>query len=147
MRILIAVRVSDLARAALAIPLAVWTLPQTLAGLVFVVVRVAQGARLDLCAFGPFAFLVVHAPGPSSSGISLGVVVFASSRSILKHEFSHLVTGLWLSWLYLPVYGVEYLCLGHDRSPHERITCWLSDRLPWRWRCLRAGEERDEVAR
>lgn len=137
-------RPSDLARAALALPLALWTLPQTLSGLVLAAVRAARGARLDLCAFGPFPFLVVHAPGPGCAGISLGVVVFASSTSILKHECSHLVTGLWLSWLYLPVYGLEYLCFGHDRSPHERITCWLSERRPWRWRCARAG--RDEHA-
>ncbi len=122
---------------ALLLPLlVVWTLPQTLAGLVFAVRRRAQGHRLHLYAFGPFLYLVVRAPGPLTAGISLGVVVFSSSPRILKHEFCHLVTGLWLSWLYLPVYGIEYLLVGHDRSPHERLTCWLDRRLPWRWRCL-----------
>lgn len=125
-----------LARLLLLPLLLVWTLPQTLVGLCFAAYRLAQGHRLQIHQFGPFLFLVVPAAGPLSAGISLGLVVFASSPRILKHEFSHLITALWLTWLYLPVYGLEYLIVGHDRSPHERLTCWLERRLPWVHRAI-----------
>jgi len=124
-------------------PLLVWTLPQTLAGLVFAAWRRLQGHRLEAYRFGPFLYLVVPAPGPLSPGISLGLVIFASTPDLLKHEFCHLVTALWLSWLYLPVYGLEYLIIGHDRSPHERLTCRFERTIPWSWHRLhrRRGEE------
>jgi hypothetical protein len=64
------------------------------------------------------------------------VVVFAESPSILKHEFCHLFSGLWLSWAYLPVYGLEYGLLGHARSPHERLTCRLERSIGWGWRLV-----------
>ena len=102
---------------------AAWTLPQTLAGLVFAAVRRAQGHPVGLYRFGPFVYVVVPSEGVASAGISLGVVVFAVRPEILTHELCHLYTGLWLSWAYLPVYGLEYLLLGHERSWHERLTC------------------------
>jgi hypothetical protein len=108
-------------------------LPQTLAGLGVALLRRREGHRPTLCRFGPFLFVVVRTPGPLSAGISLGVVVFAETHEILKHELCHLITGLWLSWIYLPVYGLEYLFVGHRRSPHERITCWLERRVTWGW--------------
>ena len=86
---------------------AVWTLPQTLAGLGFALYRRLQGRRIHAYQLGPFLFLVVRARGPASAGISLGLVVFADRPPILKHEFCHLFTALWLSWLYLPVYAAE----------------------------------------
>ena len=124
--------------ASLLLPLvALWTLPQTLVGLVFFAGwRRPHGHRLHHYRFGPFRYGVVRTEGPGTAGISLGVVVFARSPDILKHEFCHLLTGLWLGWLYLPVYGLEYLLVGHDRSPHERITCWLERRVPWAWRVM-----------
>ena len=62
----------------------------------------------------------------------------AESRSpvILTHEFCHLYTGLWLGWLYLPVYGLEYLIAGHGRSPHERLTMRFEERNRYTWRPL-----------
>jgi hypothetical protein len=123
---------SALAGAVLLTPLLlVWTLPQTLAGLAFAIVRRAQGHPARLYLFGPFLFLVIPAPGPWSAGISLGLVVLACREEILKHECCHLLTGLWLSWLYLPVYGLEYLLVGHDRSPHEQITCRFERSVTW----------------
>ena len=116
--------------------IALWTLPQTLAGLAIAMYRRAEGHPLYLYQFGPFLFLVARTPGPASAGISLGVVVFSEAPSILKHEFCHLFSGLWLSWFYLPVYGLEYLILGHSRSFHERITCFIEEKLPWGWRFL-----------
>jgi hypothetical protein len=113
-----------------------WTLPQTVVGLVFALVRRLQGHRLSLHCFGPFVFLVVPARGPASEAISLGLVIFARSPAILKHEFCHLLTGLWLTWLYLPAYGLEYLLVGHDRSPHERLTCRFEQRMKWGMRRL-----------
>jgi len=101
----------------------VWTLPQTLAGLVLALWHRLRGTPVFLYAFGPSLFFVVPTPPPASCGISLGAVVFADRPEILTHEFCHLYTGLWLGWLYLPVYGLEYLVLGHDRSFHERVTC------------------------
>jgi hypothetical protein len=134
---------SALVPAMLLVPLLLlWTLPQTLAGLAFVLLRRAQGHRTRFYLFGPFLFLVVSARGPMTSGISLGMVVFACTPAILKHEFCHLLTGLWLSWLYLPVYGLEYLIVGHDRSPHERLTCRFERTVPWRWQPVR-GERAD----
>lgn len=115
--------------------LALWTLPQTLAGLLVCLLRVVQGHRPRLYRFGPFLFLVIRARGPLSSGISLGLVVFSQVPEILKHEFCHLFTALWLCWLYLPVYGVEYALFGHDRSPHERLTCRLERTVDWGYRC------------
>lgn len=109
------------------------TLPQTLVGLVVALYRWLQGHRPVLYRFGPFLFIVVRARGPGPRGISLGVVVFSETPDILKHEFCHLFTGLWLSWAYLPVYGLEYLILGHDRSPHERITVKFERDLDWAW--------------
>ena len=128
-------------RAPLPLPIAVlllpvivaWTLPQTLAGVAIALLRLGEGYRPSLCRFGPFLFVVIRARGPLSAGISLGVVVFAQTHEILKHELCHLITGLWLSWSYLAVYGLEYLLAGHDRSPHERVTCWLERRLTWGW--------------
>jgi hypothetical protein len=99
-----------------------WTLPQTLAGVALAIVARARGVRGAWYRFGPFLFWVVPTAPPASRGISLGVVVLAEEPSILTHEFCHLYTALWLSWAYLPVYGLEYLLLGHDRSPHERLT-------------------------
>ena len=131
MRALLKLRRRAWLAALLVPPLLLWTLPQTLAGLVFALRRRLQGHRARLHRFGPFLFLVVPAPGPYSAGISLGLVVFARDSSILKHEFCHLLTGLWLSWLYLPVYGLEYLLVGHDRSPHERLTCRFERTVRW----------------
>lgn len=119
-----------------------WTLPQTLAGLAFAIVRRVQGHRVQLYLFGPFLFLVVPARGPTSAGISLGLVVFACRTDILKHEFCHLLTALWLGWLYLPIYGLEYLLFGHDRSPHERLTCKLARTITLEER--RLGKERNQ---
>lgn len=113
---------------------ALWTLPQTLAGLALALGCRARGAPWWLYRFGPFVFLVVPASPPASAGISLGVVVISERPDILTHEFCHLYSGLWLSWLYLPVYGLEYALLGHARSPHERVTVRFerSTRLAWR---------------
>ena len=105
------------------LPLAIlWTLPQTLAGLALVAHARTRGVRGSWYRFGPLLFYVVPCAPPASRGISLGVVVFADDPSILTHEFCHFYTALWLTWLYLPVYGLEYALLGHDRSPHERLT-------------------------
>lgn len=114
--------------------IALWTLPQTLAGLSIALWHRAMGAPWGLYRFGPFVFLVVSARPPASSGISLGVVVISERPEILTHEFCHLYSGLWLSWLYLPVYGIEYAVLGHARSPHERLTERFErdTRLAWR---------------
>lgn len=124
--------------AALAIApwIALWTLPQTLVGLAYAVIKGVRGVRPMLYRFGPFLFLVIPDAPLASSGISLGVVVLADRSAILTHEFCHLYTGLWLSWLYLPVYGLEYLLVGHDRSPHERLTCRFERRTRWAWRRL-----------
>lgn len=117
---------APLARAlALAPLLALWTLPQTLAGLALALWHRARGVPLALYRFGPFVFLVAPASPPASTGISLGLVVISERPEVLTHEFCHLYTALWLSWLYLPVYGVEYALLGHERSPHERLTVRL----------------------
>jgi hypothetical protein len=113
---------------------ALWTLPQTLVGLAYGVAMKLRGARVGLYRFGPFVFVVVKGRPMASSGISLGLVVLADRPSILTHEFCHLYTGLWLTWLYLPVYGLEYLILGHDRSFHERITVRLEQRTQNAWR-------------
>ncbi len=119
--------------ALLAPALFLWTLPQTLAGLLVAGLRAAEGHRPRLTRFGPFLYLLVRAPGPWTPGISLGLVAFADDESIVKHELCHLLTGLWLGWAYLPVYGLEYLVFGHDRSPHERLTCRFERRVPWRY--------------
>lgn len=100
-----------------------WTLPQTAVGLAIAALRRWQGYPWWLYRFGPFLFCVVPAPSIASAGISLGVFVIADRPAILTHEFCHLYTAAWLGWLYLPVYGLEYLFAGHDRSPHERLTC------------------------
>lgn len=102
--------------------LALWTLPQTAAGLCLALYHRLRGAPWRLYRFGAFVFLVVPASPPASRGISLGLVVLSERPDILTHEFCHLYTALWLSWLYLPVYGLEYALLGHARSPHERLT-------------------------
>jgi len=115
--------------------LLLWTLPQTLVGLVVCGWRCLQGHRPRLYRFGPFIFVVTRSGGPFTSGISLGLFVFSETPAILKHEFCHLFTALWLTWLYLPVYGVEYVLFGHDRSPHERLTCWLERTVAWGYRC------------
>jgi hypothetical protein len=113
--------------------LVAWTLPQTLAGLALALLRKAQGHPWWLYRFGPFVYLVVPAPSIASAGISLGVIVLADRSSILTHEFCHLYTGLWLGWLSLPVYGLEYLILGHDGSLHERATCGFAERNERSW--------------
>jgi hypothetical protein len=119
----------------LALPLLLWTLPQSLVGSAVCLLRCLQGHRPRLYRFGPFLFVVVRARGPLSSGISLGLFVFSEMPEILKHEFCHLFTALWLCWLYLPVYGIEYALFGHDRSPHERLTCRLERTVDWGYRC------------
>jgi hypothetical protein len=111
-----------------------WTLPQTLAGLAYALVERLRGARLGLYRFGPFVFLVVRARPLASRGISLGLVVLADRPEILTHEFCHLYTALWLNWLFLPVYGLEYLLLGHARSFHERLTVHFEQHTPRAWR-------------
>ena len=116
--------------------LLVWTLPQTLIGLLYCLFRHVQGHRLCLYRFGPFIFVVTRARGPLFRGISLGLFIFSETADILKHEFCHLFTALWLAWLYLPVYGIEYAVFGHDRSPHERLTCWLERRIGWAYQTL-----------
>jgi hypothetical protein len=119
---------------ALAPLLALWTLPQTIAGALLAARARIQGHRGDWYRFGAFLFYVVPCAPPASRGISLGIVVLAEDPSILTHEFCHLYTGLWLAWSYLPVYGLEYLLFGHDRSPHERLTVRFeqSSTLAWR---------------
>ena len=112
-----------------------WTLPQTLAGLAWAgLKRWRSGARGSLYRFGLFLYLVVPEAPFSGAGISMGLVVLAARPSLLTHEFCHLYTALWLGWLYLPVYGLEYALAGHDRSPHERLTVRLerASRLAWR---------------
>ncbi|MBN1947067.1 MAG: hypothetical protein JW797_15435 [Bradymonadales bacterium] len=113
--------------------LVLWTLPQTLVGLVLALVRKAQGSAIHRVRFGPFLFLVSPGGSIGGGGISLGLVVLADTPTLLTHEFCHLYTGLWLSWLYLPVYGLEYLILGHHRSYHERATCWFERRNRRSW--------------
>ena len=49
-------------------------------------------------------------------------------------ELCHLYTALWLTWLYLPVYGLEYLIFGHVRSPHERATVHFERQTRRTWR-------------
>ncbi|MGZ5967174.1 MAG: hypothetical protein ACXWP4_05870 [Polyangiales bacterium] len=114
--------------------LALWTLPQTIGGLGFALHARLRGHRGAFYRFGPFVFYVVPWAPKWIRGISLGVVVLADDPSILTHEFCHVFTALWLHWLYLPVYGLEYLIVGHDRSPHERLTVRFekSTRLGWR---------------
>ena len=73
------------------------TLPQTLVGLALAGFRRFQGYAWEGYRFGPFLFLVVHAPGPRSAGISLGLVVLASSPLLLKHEFWPRLWGRGLS--------------------------------------------------
>lgn len=124
-----------LARALALTPvLALWTLPQTLAGLSFAAITRLRGRPPRLYQFGPFVFLVVPEAPWSIRGISLGLVVLADEPALLTHEFCHLYSGLWLGWLYLPVYGLEYVLFGHDRSPHERLTCRFETRTRWAWR-------------
>ena len=113
--------------------LVAWTLPQTLAGAALAIRARLQGHRGSFYRFGPFLFYVVPCAPPASRGISLGAVVFADHPSILTHEFCHVYTALWLSWLYLPVYGLEYAVVGHERSPHERLTCRFERDCQRRW--------------
>jgi hypothetical protein len=116
--------------------LALWTLPQTLVGLCYALLKRLQGHRWMGYRFGPFLFLVVPSAPLGAQGICLGLVVLADHPGLLTHEFCHIYSGLWLSWIYLPVYGLEYLILGHDRSPHERLTCRFEreSRRAWkRW--------------
>ena len=120
-------------------------MPQTLAGLLIGLYHRTQGHRFYLYRFGPFLFIVMRVAAPKSSGISLGVVVFSSHCTILKHEFCHLLSGLWLTWLYLPVYGLEYLIVGHSRSPHERVTNWFEEKLNWRWQIISHSSSRNEA--
>jgi hypothetical protein len=122
---------------ALFFPTLLWTLPQTLAGLAFALYARARGHRAALYRFGPFLFVVVPWAPPWVKGISLGVVVLADEPRILTHEFCHLFTALWLAWLYLPVYGLEYLIVGHDRSPHERLTVRLEKTTRFGWMRVR----------
>lgn len=122
--------------ALLAGPLLVWTMPQSLCGLLYALWKRLRGRRWRLYRFGPFLYLVVQDKPIASNGVSLGLVVFADRPAILIHEFCHLFTGLWLGWLYLPVYGLEYLIQGHDRSWHERITVRFERRTPYTWRPL-----------
>jgi hypothetical protein len=120
---------------------AMWTLPQTLAGIALAAHAHLRGVRGRWYRFGPFLFYVVPTAPPASRGISLGVVVLADDPSILTHELCHLYTGLWLAWLYLPVYGLEYALLGHDRSPHERATVRFESRCRLAWQ--RIGDDDD----
>jgi hypothetical protein len=99
-----------------------WTLPQTLAGAALALAARLRGSRGDWYRFGPFLFYVMRAAPPASRGISLGAVILCEDPTILVHEMCHAFTALWLSWAYLPVYGLEYLIVGHARSPHERLT-------------------------
>ncbi len=127
----------------LSVPLlAVWTLPQTLVGLMLVAMLLPRGWPVGVYRFGPFFFLVVPRGLAKARGISLGLVVLADDPAILRHEFCHLFSGLWLGWVYLPVYGLEYLLMGHAGSWHERLTCRLTERVAWRWRCLWAWKRR-----
>jgi hypothetical protein len=80
--------------------------------------------------------VVPRAP-PASRGISLGVVVLAEDPSVLTHEFCHVYTALWLAWAYLPVYGLEYLIVGHARSPHERLTVRFEQECRRAWERVR----------
>ncbi len=113
--------------------LLVWLMPQTLAGIAFALVR---RTRPRWARFGPLVCAVIPTRGLGTAGISLGLVVFAEHPSIVRHELCHVITGMWLGWLYLPVYGLEYLVLGHARSWHERVTCWLERHASWRVRLL-----------
>jgi hypothetical protein len=111
-----------------------WTLPQTLAGIALAAHARLRGVRGSWYRFGPFLYYVVPCAPPASRGISLGVVVLADDPSILTHELCHLYSGLWLAWLYLPVYGLEYALMGHDKSFHERATVRFELRCRRAWR-------------
>src|SRR5258706_3065158 len=113
---------------------ALWTLPQTLAGMALAAHARLRGTRGSWYRFGVFLFYVVPCAPPASRRISLGVVVLSEDPSILTHEFCHMYSALWLSWLYLPVYGLEYALLGHGRSPHERVTERFERRCGLAWR-------------
>jgi hypothetical protein len=120
---------------------ALWTLPQTIGGIFLAAHARLRGAKGGWYRFGPFLFYVVQAAPPASRGISLGVVVLSESPEILTHEFCHVFTAMWLSWLYLPVYGLEYLLVGHERSPHERATVHFERTTKLGWRALRPSSE------
>lgn len=113
---------------------ALWTLPQTLGGIALALHARLRGVKGAWYRFGVFLFYVVPCAPPASRGISLGVVVLSEDPSILTHEFCHVYTALWLAWLYLPVYGLEYALLGHDRSPHERATVRFERHCRMAWR-------------
>ena len=126
-----------LAVSLLLLPLFVlWTLPQTLCGLAYALLNRVRGSPLMAYRFGPFLFLVSPRGPIGGGGVSLGMVVLADDPSLLTHELCHVYTALWLSWLYLPAYGLEYLVFGHDRSPHERLTCRFERRTRRGWRRL-----------
>ena len=111
--------------------ISLWMLPQTVLGVGLYGFRRWQGHRGRWYLFGPFLFWVVPANPPGAAGISLGPVVHTAHEELLKHEFCHLFSGLWLSWLYLPIYATEYLVFGHSRSPHERLTCHFENHTRW----------------
>jgi hypothetical protein len=120
--------------------LVLWTLPQTLGGLGFAAVGRLHGHRGAWYRFGPFLFYVMPWAPRWLRGISLGAVVLADDPGVLTHEFCHVYTALWLSWLYLPVYGIEYGTVGHARSPHERLTRHFERHTGLGWRRIDATD-------
>ena len=78
-----------------------WGLPQTLAGAVLFL-------KYARCAHFRYREAVAT-EWPVPGGISLGLFIFLSDRSLCSHEYGHTLQSLMLGPLYLPVVGLPSL--------------------------------------
>ena len=132
--------------------LMIWTLPQSILGLITVIIIGAKPCKRWINGVG-YDYYVANRFNSSWSGVSLGeFIIFAEDHyaddNSVKHEYGHHIQSNYLGLFYLIVVGLPSV-IGNiwDRIAHQnwteiqRIT-WYYSRFPEKWADQLGGVKR-----
>lgn len=123
--------------------LMLWTLPQSLLGLLVIFVTGAKPDKKWIDYIG-YDYFVSKRFNNTWSGVSLGeFIIFAkkdyADEKSIKHEYGHHIQSNYLGWFYLLIVGLTSVA-GNlwDRIAHQKWTeiqrvVWYYSRFPEKW--------------
>lgn len=113
--------------------LAIWTLPQTVLGLIVQLVTKAKPCKKWIDGVG-YDFYIATRFNRYWSGVSLGdFIIFADETCVgnnsIKHEYGHCIQSNYFGWFYLLIVGIPSV-IGNlwDRVAHKDWTYTLRER-------------------